>query len=70
MFTVIDPKTNRPPDLEQIAIHEKWADGLIWCDMEGFAMFEDGDLVLMDECGSYKYVPEGRFKIVWHERED
>ena len=68
-FTVIDKKTGHYPDLETIALHEDWAKGLVYCDMEGFAIEEDGDLFLMDECGNFKYCPTGRFEIVWEEQE-
>ena len=63
-FTVIDTKTGEYPDLCEIALKEKWAKSLCYCDMEGFAIEEDGTLLLMDECGNYEYPPEGRFKIV------
>lgn len=62
-FTVIDPKTGDTPDLEQIALSEEWAKHLISCDVEGFALREDGILVLYDECGNLAYCPTGRFRI-------
>lgn len=63
-FTVIDTKTGEYPDLSDIALHEEWAQDLMYCDMEGFAILEDGTLILMDECGRFTYCPEGRFQIV------
>lgn len=63
-FTVIDTKTGEYPDLWDIALHEEWAQDLMYCDMEGFAILEDGTLILMDECGRFTYCPEGRFQIV------
>jgi hypothetical protein len=66
-FTVIDTKTGEYPDLEAIALHEDWAKGLIYCDMEGFAIAEDGSLILMDECDNSRNCPIGRFEIVWDE---
>ena len=68
-FTVIDVKTGEYPDLEAIALHEDWAKGLVYCDMEGFAIEEDGSLLLMDECDNSRYCPIGRFEIVWEEQE-
>ena len=62
-FTVIDKKTGEYPDLCKIALEEDWAKNLMYCDMEGFAIEEDGTLVLMDECGRYSYPPENRFEI-------
>lgn len=64
-FTVIDINTGEYPDLEAIALHEDWAKGLVYCDMEGFAIMEDGSLILMDECDNLRYCPIGRFEIVW-----
>lgn len=62
-FTVIDTKTGRYPDVENIALKEDWAKDLIYCDIEGFAIQEDGSLILTDECGNYANCPLGRFKI-------
>jgi hypothetical protein len=44
---------------------ESWAKGLIYCDMEGFAVLSAGSLILLDECGSHVYPPEGRFRVEW-----
>ena len=66
MFTVIDTKTGREPNLEQIALKEDWAKSLIYCDMEGFFLSEDGQLILADECGSWVYPPPDRFKVIWN----
>lgn len=62
-FRVIDTKTGKEPDLREIALHEDWAKRLMYCDMEGFAIEDDGTLLLLDECGSYAYCPLDRFKI-------
>ena len=61
-FTVIDTKTGKYPDLEKIA-HENWADGLMWCDMDGFMIGENGELILADECGNYRSCPADRFDV-------
>ena len=63
-FTVVDNRTGDYPDLEEIALKEEWAKDLIYCDMEGFAISEDGTLMLLDECGGVAYCPEDRFTIV------
>ena len=64
-FDVIDPKTGKYPDLWNIALNEEWAMHLMYCDMEGFAINEDGQLILMDECGGCAYCPDERFKVVF-----
>lgn len=66
-FTVIDKLTGQAADMEQIALKEKWADGLIYCDMEGFALEQDGTLLLLDECGNFAYCPPDRFELRWSE---
>jgi len=60
---VIDKKTGTYPNLEEIALNEDWASNLMYCDMDGFALFEDGNLILMDECGHYAYCPVDRFEV-------
>ena len=62
-FTVIDTLTGKEPDIEKIALDEGWARGLTYCDMEGFALCQDGTLILLDECGNSAYCPAGRFKV-------
>jgi len=60
---VFDKETGTYPDLEKIALEEDWAKGLCYCDMEGFALTEDGCLILCDECGRFAYCPPDRFTI-------
>ena len=36
-FTVIDLQTGKEADERETALHEEWAKGLMYCDMEGFA---------------------------------
>jgi hypothetical protein len=62
-YTVIDNQTGLEADPYEIAIHEEWAKHLIYCDMEGFFIGEDGYLILADECGKYEPCPIGRFTI-------
>lgn len=35
--------------------------------IEGFALTEEGNLILMDECGGIAYCPSDRFEIMWLE---
>lgn len=65
LFRVIDKKTGKEANPERIARKEEWAEGLLYCDMDGFAIMEDGSLILMDECGNFRYCPEDRFEIEW-----
>lgn len=63
-FTVIDTTTMEYPDCEKIALTEDWAKHLIYCDIYGFNIGEDGNLVLVDECGNAAFPPPGRFEVV------
>ena len=65
-FTVIDTQTGKAPDLECIPYQELWCKGLSSSvEVEGFAVCENGRLVLMDECGNYVECPAGRFELRW-----
>lgn len=63
-FCVFDKKKNKEADCYKIALKEDWAKCLCYCDMEGFAITQDGRLILLDECGRYTYCPDNRFKVV------
>lgn len=64
-FYVIDRKTRNEADIEQIALKEEWTSNLCYCDMQGFAILDDGSLILCDECGKYSFADMDRFEIVW-----
>lgn len=63
-FAVIDKQTKREADEYKISIKEDWAKDLCYCDMDGFAITQDGNLILLDECGKYTYCPCDRFEII------
>ena len=63
-FYVIDKLTGKEADMYEIALKEEWAKNLVYCDMEGFALQEDGSLILVDECGAFAYCPEDRFEVI------
>ena len=62
-FRVIDKKTGKEADPYEIALKEEWAQHLMYCDMDGFAILEDGSLILCDECGQFNYAPADRFEV-------
>jgi hypothetical protein len=64
-FIVIDNKTGEEADTYNIALHEDWAKHLCYCDMEGWAIEDDGTLLLVDECGRFAYADRERFKVKW-----
>lgn len=63
-FTVIDNKTGTYPDREKIAFEEEWANNLVYCDIDTFAITEDGSLILMDDCGNCAFCPDDRFTVM------
>ena len=69
-FYVIDKRTGKEPIFDHNHIFkEKWfkESGLIWCDIDGWYISEDGELVLVDDCGKVAYPPIDRFDIVYDE---
>ena len=64
-FIVIDSKTGKEADTYNIALYEDWAKELCYCDMEGWAITDDGTLLLVDECGRFAYADRERFKVKW-----
>lgn len=60
---IIDKVTGKIADIEKIAKTEEWAKDLLYVDMEGFALTQFGDLILLDECGKYVYCPSNRFIV-------
>lgn len=63
-FVVLDKTTGKEAGLGEIALYEEWAKSLVYCDMDGFAITQDGALLLLDECGKFEYCPSDRFEIV------
>ena len=62
-FNVIDPNTNKYPDLKKIFREESWAEGLSYISPYGFALQEDGHLIAIDACGNQRGCPPDRFII-------
>lgn len=51
-------------ELEDLALNEEAFQNLVYCDMEGLAVFHDGTMALLDECGGYAYLGPERFVLV------
>ena len=59
---IIDTATGRPPAVEKIdRIAKEY--GLMEMDIDQFAVTEDGQIVLLDECGYYSYVDAESFNL-------
>ena len=63
-FSVIDKNTGHYPDVEKIALEEEWAKHLCHCDIDCFAITDDGTLILIDDCDNIAYCPADRFLVV------
>lgn len=67
---VIDKRTGEAPIFDHNHLFkEKWfkESGLIYCDIDGWYIGEDGELVLIDDCGNVGYPPVDRFEVVFDE---
>lgn len=62
-FAVIDKKTGKVADVCNIALKEEWAKHLIYCDIDSFAIKENGTLILIDDCNNIAYCPYDMFEI-------
>ena len=65
IILVYDKQTGALADASQLAL-EDWAHDLIYSDIEGWALEEDGTLILCDECGSFAYPPPERFEVYFN----
>lgn len=52
-------------DYESIC-KEEWASHLLKYDIDGFWIGEDGQLMLMDDCGKIAFPPSERFKVIFN----
>ena len=62
-FKVIDKKTGKEPTSRVIDNIAKKG-GLMTMDIDGFYLGEDGDLVLVDDCGNATWCDPKRFEAV------
>lgn len=67
-FDVVDTRTGEYPDWERIVLEEEWAEGLVYCDIDGVAIHEDGRLILLDDCGNCVSCPSDRFLVRFDEQ--
>ena len=59
---VIDTRTGERAKAYEL-VQEPWAEKTRGCDWPAFAVDEDGDVMLTDDCGNYDMVPEGRVEV-------
>ena len=73
LFRVFDKLTGKDvtevQECERIALNSKgeernrWAQHLVWCDMEGWLVDTCGGLYLADECGNWECAPEEQYEV-------
>ena len=61
-FRIIDTKTGKEPT-EHVIYDIAVKGNLILCDIDQFAVCEDGSIILLDDCGNLTYCDTNRFKI-------
>lgn len=64
-FVVIDKSTRKIANTAEIALNEEWTRILDSARIEGFALKQDGDLILTDQHGRMVYCPNNRFELVF-----
>lgn len=62
MLKVIDTKTGKEPT-ERVMDNIARKGGLMQADIDGFYVGEDGQIILVDDCGNCTWVDAERFKI-------
>ena len=68
IFKVIDNRTGKEPIFDHNHLFkEKWfkESALIYCDISGWGIDEDGNLFLIDDCNNMAYPPSERFSVVF-----
>ena len=69
-FKVIDKDTGKEPsyeDLQKLAMNrESWCGHLVWTDIDCWAITEDGELMLTDDCGNSAYAPKN-YEVILEE---
>lgn len=62
IYEIIDTRTGERAKAYEL-VQEPWAEKTHGCDWPAFAIDEDGEAMLTDDCGNYDMVPEGRVEV-------
>ena len=68
MFKIIDRKTGKEPT-ERVIHNIAKKGGLMEMDIDGFYVGEDGQIILVDDCGRVTWCDMSRFKAEGEEEE-
>lgn len=64
LFEIIDKKTGKEPT-DRVINSMARLGNLIICDIDGFYVGEDGQIILVDECGNCTWLDMERFEVRW-----
>ena len=62
MFKIIDRKTGKEPT-DRVIQNIAKRGNLISCDIDGFYVADDGQIILVDDCGNCTWLDMNRFKV-------
>lgn len=62
LFKIIDRKTGEEPT-DEVITEQAELGNLITCDIDGFYVGEDGEIILVDDCGNCTWLDMSRFKV-------
>lgn len=62
LFKIIDRKTGKEPT-DRVIVAQARLGNLITCDIDGFYVNEDGQIILVDDCGNCTWLDVNRFKV-------
>lgn len=65
LFKIIDRKTGKEPT-DRVITAQARSGNLIPCDIDGFYVGEDGQIILVDDCGNCTWLDMSRFKVESH----
>ena len=63
-FQIIDKKTGKEPT-DRVITNIAKKQGLIAIRIDQFAIMEDGQIILLDDCGKAAYLDMNRFEVRW-----
>lgn len=63
-FKIIDKKTGKEPT-DRVITNIAKKQGLIAIRIDQFAIMEDGQIILLDDCGRAAYLDMNRFEVRW-----
>lgn len=63
IFTIIDKRTGEEVDIDNLIEELDLNTNLMVNDIEGFAIGENGEIYLLDECGNFVFVEPDNYDV-------